>query len=232
MLEGILFTRKISTKEKNYAQTLGMKISSVAFITTQINEINNSLEKYIIDIRFTNWVFTSAKAVAFLKENINIVNPLSEKKIYAVGEKTAKALLDIGLQAVIPEKANSKSLVELLAKEKKSNGKFLYFAGNLRMNVIIDFFKKNDIYYKELCVYETIKLSPDISVANYKFICFCSPSAVESYFCNYTMHHEVEIIAIGETTAKCIREKSNNNIIIADESNILSMIDKCKEYYK
>lgn len=232
MADKILFTRNLSNKLKAYALSLDLDIYSENFIKINLLKADVLLKNKILNPKFNIWIFTSANAVKFLRENTELVNLCSSRKIYALGQKTSDALKKIGLTASLPPKANSESLAQLLFNEKQKEDDILYFSGKMRLNTLVDFFADKNMCFAEVNVYETILISPKINVSSYKIICFCSPSAVKSFFYNYNVLSHVKIIAIGETTAKSIRENSNNNIIIANESNILSMIDKCKEYSK
>ncbi len=135
---------------------------------------------------YTWLVFTSQNGVEnFLK----IVKDVSEKKIAAVGAKTAAALAEYGVRiAIVPTKYEAVSLANALERRLFPEDRVLIVKGNLAGTVVKDTLKVLDIYADELTVYETVehqgnqvKLAEILREKKIDAVTFASPSVVRSY---------------------------------------------------
>jgi uroporphyrinogen-III synthase len=64
---------------------------------------------------------------------------------------------------------------------------------------------------------------------NFNAICFCSPSAVVSFFNQYQLNENIPAIAIGSTTAVKLLDYTEH-VVMAESANIFAMLDISNEY--
>jgi len=225
--KNILFTRSLNSKHHKYADELDLSVTAEAFI--QIDLIPFSKEKIeLINTKpEANWIFTSQNAVKCISKNLSSLKFLKEKLVFAIGDKTAEELLNIGLIASIPEHHNSQSLVELL--EKQTGSSYIHFSGNLRQNIISDFMFEKKFDFKEIECYQTKLYQPNININNFDAICFCSPSAVISFFSKYKIKESIPCIAIGSTTAVKLLDYSEH-VVMSEKTNVYSLLEICHNY--
>jgi len=94
---------------------------------------------------------------------------------------------------------------------------------------LIHFFEEHESPYKEIKVYDTHMIQPEIALEDYDAICFCSPSAVHSFFKNYQLKNNQPCFAIGTTTAVALVDYSDD-VMISDQTHVFSLIQTCNEY--
>ena len=227
-LQNILFTRKLTEKHIEFGSQFGLSVEDHPFISIELNPISNTI---IEDLQANNtwsWIFTSRNAVKSLMNSIADISDFQDRICYAVGEKTAEELRNSGFEVLIPESHNALSLVDLLEKDTKKNSYF-YFTGNMRRKTITNFFVENEVNFCEIECYKTNLIQPDIELSRYKAICFCSPSAVVSFFNKYKINDSVPCIAIGNTTAVKLLDYTEN-VVMSEHTNVYSMLEICNEY--
>lgn len=223
----ILFTRSLSPEHLRYASQLDLFLTAKAFI--QIEEIPISKEKIdLLNIKTqASWIFTSQNAVKSLAEHIDSLENVKDKKVFAIGERTADSLWKMGIKALLPKLPNSQSLIDLLDKDTSSS--FIHFTGNLHQNNLSDFIQDKELELTEIQCYRTELVQPEISLADFNAICFCSPSAVISFFRKYKPDKSVPCVAIGSTTAVKLLDYTDH-IVMSERTNVYSMLDICHDY--
>jgi len=221
----ILFTRNLSDSHYEFGNKIGLQISDHAFIDIKINILGQK-EIDLIESK-ANWIFTSRNAVKSITPILSKLVLDENHKVYAVGKKTAEELSKIGLQAIIPSTHNARALVELLEKDKAES--YIYFSGNIRKNTIVNFFTENELTYEEIECYKTSLIQPEVDVDNFDAICFCSPSAIVSFFKKYKLKSSIPCIAIGNSSAVKLLDYTEH-VVMSDHANIYSMLEICKEY--
>ncbi len=225
----ILFTGHINENHCKFGKKLGLLVESYPFICTTLHVFTDD---EIIEIhehrKQVAWIFTSKNAVKALAAALPNFSAFSDVTCYAVGENTAFELQKHKLYAQVPKHHHVQSLVTLL--EQNVRGKYcFYFSGNLRKNTIPKFFEEKKIAYREIESYKTELVQPDVEVHRYDAICFCSPSAAESFFKKYRPKPAVPCVAIGNTTAVQLLNYTDH-VIMSEETNIYSMLTSCKTY--
>ncbi len=200
LLPKILFTRNLSDSQLALASELSLNLSVHPFITTEYREKLS----FPADSAQRTWVFTSPNA-AYAIQNKFEAPP---KSCFAVGEKTALALREIGIEARFPKQAQATALVELL-KTTNAN-RFLYLAGALRRPVLEQYFQQESKDFITMEVYDTCLTQPQLTPLEYEWIAFCSPSSVISFFKSYTLAPSQKILAIGNTTKEAIYYEYQN----------------------
>ena len=181
----------------------GAKVYHFPMISTSIININIDTKSY------TCLIFTSKNGVKyFLKNNKKIEN----KKIIAIGNKTAQELKKYGFKA---DYICSRNYSNEMSNELKKNNvlldqKSLLVQGNLSNNSLYDELKKFTSI-KKLIVYKTkhnkikdSKLEDLIDEGPY--IIFTSPSCFEA-FNNLYETRKSKLISIGKTTTSYIENK-------------------------
>ncbi|WP_461643117.1 uroporphyrinogen-III synthase [Labilibaculum euxinus] len=225
--KNILFTRSLSSEHIMYAEKLGLEVTAKPFIQIDLMPLSKEKTDLINSKPESNWIFTSQNAVKSIAENLSSLISLGEKKVFAVGEKTAEELLKIGIEALLPEQHNSQSLLQLL--EKQSASSYIHFSGNLRQNNISDFMTEKEFDFEEIECYQTNLHQPDVTITDFDAICFCSPSAVYSFFNRYKINETVPCFAIGSTTAVKLLDFSEH-VVMSENTNVYSLLEICHNY--
>ncbi len=223
----ILFTRSLNEDQLEYGLKMNCLIDHHAFIKINLSTLDSKELAVINSGDYPNWVFTSQNAVRCLQANIDSIEIDKITRCFAVGQKTADQLSEMGIPSLIPSRYDSEALSELL--NEYSNVPFLYFSGNLRQKTLIHFFEENECTYKEIKAYDTQLIQPSIHLESYDAICFCSPSAVYSFFKNYQLKNNQICFAIGISTAVALTDYSDN-IIMSEQTNVFSLIQSCHEH--
>lgn len=213
----ILSTKKLNHSEKGILSDFDLIDED--FI--QIELLNFDID-IAIDIVL---LFTSKNAVLSVLQNEKS-DFLKRFPCVCVGEKT-KELLEENNFEVLNYSHYAEDLTKIIS-EKHSNKSFLFFCGNLRRNVLPDFFKANGIPFEEIQVYENRFSSVRIEEKP-NAILFFSPSGVRSYLLNNTISDEI-CFCIGTTTADELLPYTNT-IILSEKPTIQSLITKVKEYF-
>ncbi len=223
----VLFTRSLNDDQIEFGLKMNCLIDHHAFIRIDLSTLSSEELEIINSGQYPNWIFTSQNAVRSLQANKEQIQIDKMENCFAVGQKTADQLSEMGISSLVPSRHNSEALSELL--KGYSETPFLYFTGNLRQKTLINFFEENESTYKELKIYDTHLIQPDIALEDYDAICFCSPSAVHSFFKNYQLENNQPCFAIGTTTAVALVDYSDY-VMMSDQTNVFSLIQTCNEY--
>ena len=223
----ILFTRSLNEDQIEFGLKMNCSIDHHAFIRIDLCELNANQFATINSGDYPNWIFTSQNAVRSLQRNKAAIRIDKMQECFAVGQKTADQLSEMGITATVPSKHSADGLADLL--KNTTNESFLYFTGNLRQKTLINFFEENESSYQEIKVYDTQLIHPDINLEDYDAICFCSPSAVYSFFKNYQLKNNQPCFAIGTTTAVALVDYSDS-VMMAEQTNVYSIIQSCDQY--
>lgn len=225
--KNILFTRDLNSEHLKYAEELGLSVTAKAFIQINILSLTENKIELINSKPESNWIFTSQNAVKCIAKSIDSFNSLQKKTVYAIGDKTAEELLKIGIKAVLPEQHNSQSLIEFLEKQTASS--YIHFSGNLRQNIVSDFMTEKELDLEEIECYQTNLHQPDVNTNDFDAICFCSPSAVTSFFSKYKIKDTIPCIAIGSTTAVKLLDFSEH-VVMSERTDVFSLLEICHNY--
>ena len=225
--KNILFTRSLNSEHHKYADKLNLSVTAEAFI--QIDMMPFSAEKieFINSKPEASWIFTSQNSVKGIANHLSSLKFLKEKKVFAVGDKTAEELVKIGFPALIPEQHNSQSLIDLLDQQTESS--YIHFSGNLSQRIISNFMLEKKISFEEIECYQTNLRQPDVNINDFDAICFCSPSAVNSFFSKYKIKKTVPCFAIGSTSAVKLLDHSEH-VVMSEKTNVYSLLEICHNY--
>ena len=227
----ILVTRPLSAQQIEYARILGLEPIIEPALDFNFPDYWDSVLKTITEHPKSDWIFTSTNGVKALRELMDAglqVRP--EVQLFAVGSKTQQALQELGLDAKIPRTEDSEHLAELIIEEGKINS-VIYFHGNLSRGKMTEMLKEEDIEVIELEVYETIikpVYLPQISLSG---ILFYSPSAVEGFKQGEGFDGELPtLFAIGPTTAKALKDETDQHIEIAKQPDTEVLLRTTSDY--
>lgn len=223
----ILFTRTLNEEQIEFGLKMACQIDHHAFIRVDLCEIKSEELDLINTGQFPYWIFTSQNAVRSLQANLEHIQLDRMEKCFAVGQKTANQLSEMGITAEVPKRHSAEGLSELLSNQ--SDNSFIYFTGNLRQRTLINFFEEHESQYKEIKLYNTQLIQPKIKLEDYDAICFCSPSAVHSFFKNYQLQNNQPCFAIGTTTAVALVDYADF-VMMAEQTNVFSLIQSCNQY--
>jgi uroporphyrinogen-III synthase len=174
-------------------------------------------------------VFTSMNAVEIVVETVP-VNPLMpDWKIYCIGGATFTLVKKYWPYDKIAFTAkDATELAKQIVADKAE--KVAFFCGNKRREELPGLLNEQNIPVEELVVYETIETAQNID-RTYSGILFFSPSAVNSFFSRNRAAKHTIFFAIGNTTAKAIKQFSTNSIIVSDFPAKDQLVDKAIKYF-
>ncbi|MBA3674102.1 MAG: uroporphyrinogen-III synthase, partial [Chitinophagaceae bacterium] len=119
---------------------------------------------------------------------------------------------------------NAEDLSNVILKDEEIK-KVHFFCGNQRRDELPNKLKAEGIEVEEIIVYETIETPQKMSRKQYDGILFFSPSAVKSYFSLNKLNEEIQVFAVGKTTADSILQNDKREIITAEIPGEENMID-------
>jgi uroporphyrinogen-III synthase len=190
--------------------------------------------------RFEWIIFTSKNGVDhFFRLIENIETSLERHKFAAVGEKTAQALHEWGIDSIlVPHRYDAAALSELLKQHVKRGEKVLFPKGSLAPSYIKEQLK--DIAaVEELVVYET-KPTEDLDwslVQKADCFFFLSPSAVSfmTKHCEKNQNSRImktPAFCIGPTTKKAALEKGFQHIFMPERYTAEDMVKLAAAYFQ
>jgi len=229
--QNILVTRPLSAQQFEYARILGLEPIIEPALQFNFPDYWDSVLKVINENLKSDWIFTSANGVKALEELMNAglqVRP--EVQLFAVGSKTRDALQELGLDAKITRTQDGKHLAELIIQEGKINS-VIYFHGNLSRDEMTDRLQDDGIEVIELEVYETIINPVEMPNKSVSGILFYSPSAVEGFARGTGFDDDLPpLFAIGPTTAKALKEHTDQHVEIAKQPDTEVLLRTTADY--
>lgn len=212
----LLSTKKLTESEKTLLSDF--HLIDEDFIRIEL------LDFEVADVTFDLLLFTSKNAVWSVLNNKKS-ELLKKFKCICVGENTKKLLEDNGFE-VLDFTHYAEDLTKIISK-KYFNKSFMFFCGNLRRNVLPNFFNENNISFCEIQVYENQSNTHKIH-EEFDCIMFFSPSGVYSFLQQNKISDEV-CFCIGATTAEAVKPYAQT-IILSEKPTVESVLQKIKEY--
>jgi uroporphyrinogen-III synthase len=191
-------------------QNLGAQTISLPLIkNTLINE--QELKRTFNSKKYDWLIYTSTNAVKFFFECIDLNNINS--KIAVVGEKTKKAIENMGLRV---DFTPTQFTAKMLAKELPitENDSILIPRSDLAKNDIVEILESRDCNVKTLSIYKNSSIHYTKTELNN--ITFTSGSTVKSFIELGFRPINEKIICIGPETAKIAKE---NNLVVSAIAN-------------
>lgn len=224
----ILVTNEIGNDVISLAKEMDLELLVKPMITTKL--LTNNLD-FIIQKANNNdseaWIFTSKNAVKVFNE-IKHQLPFQQKKLFAVGSKTAQYFNELSTNIIFPAAENAEALAQLIIQHKIK--KALFWCSNLRRPILPEILKQNNIEVEDLIVYETIIQTETIN-QHYDAIAFLSSAATDSFFNNNQVLPNVPLFAIGETTFNTLKNYRAQNVFVAEKPNTTLLLQQIKKYY-
>ena len=211
----ILSTRPIDKSLIEKAALHHIDLDAITFIDIKKEVSVETLERIKqLTAQQATVVFTSMNAVEIFIAILPDKSIMPDWKIYCMGGTTFNLIKKYWPNESIA--ATAKDSAELAQKIVAGNiSEVHFFCGNKRREELPLLLQNEGIRVNELVIYETIELPVQIT-KSYNGILFFSPSAVYSFFGNNGVEPSTILFAIGNTTAKTIRQFCSNEIVISD----------------
>lgn len=221
----ILVTRALNNDQLLLCEKLGLDVKIEPAIRIQYRQNWQAVHNLIESNQMFVLAFTSQSGVeayqSYLKEGGHSFKPL---KIYAVGEKTACSIANLGLNPIIPEHQNGVGLAKRISADFLSDPNLsaaivLHFCGNRRRDEFRHFLESSEINVRDVVVYETILEKMGLKNLNVDGILFYSPSAVQAFRDSGGFESDLnaELFAIGHTTGEELSIESGKHVHISPE---------------
>src|SRR6056297_201610 len=218
----ILITRELTDEQLQFADDLGLDVTVEPAIRFEFRKKWSSVVNSIEGAESPIFAFTSQNGVNALEKLMEQgYTPPVNVVFYAVGEKTASALQELGYTAIVPELSYGEQLGEKIAADLKQSGLMdatvFHFCGNRRREELRQTLEKSDIDIKDLVVYKTIIKQMNINGNDAEAVLFYSPSAVEAFRKSggFRDGNLPELFAIGHTTAQELSIESGRNVHVS-----------------
>lgn len=225
-------THLVNLLEQHSGVVLHVPLISIQCISHDISKLQSNRYEWIF--------FTSVNGVRCFMKQRNAKALLKNCRIAAVGSKTAEKINQYGLDVhFIPSTYNAETMVEEFLNLYPQGNHLLLIRGNISRNVLIDAFKRENISYEPVVVYET---RPNVSmketlINTIKFeqpdvLTFTSPSTVNTFVTlldGTGMLEEVRklpTVCIGTTTENSARNHQFTTLITPETFTIEAMVDK------
>ncbi|HVT86512.1 MAG TPA: uroporphyrinogen-III synthase [Chitinophagaceae bacterium] len=229
----ILSTKKLESSLIDRVKQNDMEIIEQEFISIQPVFSQEKIKQLteLINSGVQHFVFTSANAAIVLKPVLQNNKLTNNCKIFCLAGKTKETIVDSGF----PEKNiliiadNASTLAKKIVEEKIKE--VIFFCGNQRRDELPEILKNDGIKVHEVIVYETIE-TPATIMDEFDAILFFSPSAVKSFFSVNQLRKNTICFAIGQTTADCIADFTDNRIITSEFPSQEMMITSVQNYFQ
>lgn len=221
----ILVTRPLNEGQLRIAKKLGLNVTTQPAIRIQFRDDWTPIQELLNSKKKTVFAFTSQSGASALQHYLQQGGQLSDPlNVYAVGEKTAKAVESIGFQPTMAEQPDGAGLARKITEDflnstDLSDAMVLHFCGNKRRDEFRQFLEKTEITVRDVVVYETILERMDLNNLNVDGILFYSPSAVQAFRDSGGFNSELsaELFAIGHTTGEELSIESGKHVHISPE---------------
>lgn len=230
----ILSTKILDPSLQQEVQEKGMVLTEVAFINTQliqIEEIKQTVLQWIHRAAETGVIFTSKHAVEYigaLLKHDGIAAP-PHWKIYCLAGATLKCVQQYFPEQQIVHTAATASELANAILQDASKIPLIFFCGDQRRDELPSLLQEKNISLTEVVVYETIE-TPQVINAAVDAILFFSPSAVKSFFSVNRLSENTICFAIGPTTANAISGFANNTIITGKTPSQQALLQEVYQY--
>lgn len=211
----ILSTRPIDEALIEKAALHNIELEAISFIDINKQVSGETLQQIEqLAKQKVTVVFTSMNAVDILIDILPDKSNMPDWNIYCMGGTTFTLVKKYWHYKCIS--ATAKDSAELAQRLLNDNiTEVHFFCGNKRREELPSLLQNKGINVNELVIYETIEIPVKIT-KSYKAIVFFSPSAVHSFFQQNQLPDSTILFAIGNTTAKTIRQFCSNEIVISD----------------
>ena len=226
----ILSTRSIDQLLISEAAAKNIIVDVVPFIKTEpTSSIETQQEIEHVSTMTATVVFTSRNAVEAVVTELDGYQP--DWQIFCISHATREAVEKFfHKNSIAGTAANAKDLADDIVKQTDTN-EVIFFCGDQRRNELIEILRAADIEVNEVIVYQTAAVPQKID-KKYDGILFFSPSAVKSFFQKNKPVEQTVLFAIGDTTAKELRNYSNNKIMVSSQPDKNDLIKVMIRYFQ
>ena len=195
------------------------------------NLILNELIFYDFKVNLNDFqalIITSKHALKALKRSKNPLN--LNLRVYAVGENTAKEALNLGFKEVkFPKQFYANELFKEF-KEELKECKCLYLRAKEIASTLDKDLLNFGVNLTQKIVYENVYKKSQLCLNHPCIIIFTSPSSVRNFLKNYTIKSQDKLVALGESTAKML--KNYENLFICPKQNLKECVEMAKNLIK
>ena len=168
---------------------------------------------------------------------------VTQKKFYAVGEKTRKALLERTMSIVhMPGVQDAKQMAIAFSKTDVTGKRFLFPKGNLAGDVVSFALREHGAVVDEVIVYETkqpsnvdaLAVSERLAQKRISLITFFSPSSISNFLAMIPLEliAQQTIAVIGHTTEAAAKNLSLPVHIVAEQSTSAGLVASIVKFYE
>ena|SRR5690606_11416820 len=210
-MKTLLSTKLLSPSQKGLLLNSGLGL-------VEYNALEIEPLQVEIPLDCKNLIFTSQNTVKLFLSRTKGVD-LGHFNAFCVGEKTSGLLRSNGMK-VVKVCDYAAQLGDHIVDAHRET-RFLFLCGRQRREVLPELFKKNNIRYKELAVYDS---HPNPKAFDREFsgiLCF-SPLGIQSFMIKNAPGNSI-LFCIGETTAE-EAGKHSNNIVIANRPTVENVL--------
>lgn len=225
----ILVTRPLSEEQVRFAEGLNMSVTVEPAIEIRYREDWDELKILLKEQQSVLFAFTSQSGVEAFRRFIETSDdffPGNGQYAYAVGEKTAEALVRIGFIPIVPDQHDGTGLAKKIrddftANPDSVNSTVLHFCGDKRRDEFRQFLEGSGIEVRDVVVYQTILNSMNLDLSGIDAVLFYSPSAVHAFRNSggFQTGSLPELFAIGPTTGQELSIESGKHVHISPETN-------------
>ena len=199
----------------------GFEIINFPAIQTLPIEDFSELEAKIDNLNYYDGLFfTSPKAAEVFLQNFENKETDFRGKVYVLGNRTKVSFENKSFEIVFRADTNTaEEFINSFGEDEFANKKFLFLKGDKSLRAIPESLKDKAVV-DEIVVYRTIENTIDETLKNeisdrfskgeIDWICFFSPSGIESFVKTFgeLSPEKIKIAAIGATTAKKAAESN------------------------
>jgi uroporphyrinogen-III synthase len=167
-------------------------------------------------------------AAAAVINCLKAINADPEWIIYTLGGVTNTIISNYFTSSEIFSSANNaREIAQTIISNEEDE--VVFFCGNQRREELPALLQSKNIKVDELVVYETLETPVKIN-KDYRGILFFSPSAVKSFFSINKIEQTTVLFAIGKTTAKALKQFSNNKVLVGTQPNKEHLAQQAMQY--
>lgn len=225
--QNILVTRELTDKQIELAESLALDVIIEPAIEIEYRDDWFALDTILKAIEKPVLAFTSRHGVEAFDRFRKAGTSLPKgTPVYAVGNKTAETLKEIGINAVVAERQDGIGLAKIITDDFLNNpdlkdATVLHFCGDKRRDEFRQLLEESAIKVRDMVVYKTILKSMNPPASVFDGIMFYSPSAVQAFRDSGGFIKPIlpELFAIGHTTAEELSIESGRHVHISPEPN-------------
>ncbi|MCX7874717.1 MAG: uroporphyrinogen-III synthase [Melioribacteraceae bacterium] len=248
ILSNILITKKKEELNNNFLELQNFCRNIFYLPTIKVNSIISDAVKEVLFYKIHKYdylIFTSKNSVEiFAKSFFDIFEKLSNKKIIAIGESTAKKCYEYQIKVdIVPENYSVKGIINYFSDINIVNKLFLIPCSILSTNELKENLEKYGAIVDLIPIYNVETNYDDIDTINkiknenIDVFIFTSPSSFKNFLTIFEIS-DIEkffsnkvICAIGTTTEKSINQYGLNVNVVPKNFSLDHLLDALLKFY-